>query len=77
MNPRNSIKRTERRKWIEMWSVPAEFPTVWSLFYIILTYAVATKIYMIITISVFKLRKQESRKFKEFIGGNRAGKCQS
>lgn len=60
-----------------MWSVPAEFPTVWSLFYIILTYAVATKIYMIITISVFKLRKQESRKFKEFIGGNRAGKCQS
>lgn len=32
---------------------------------------------MIITISVFKLRKQESRKFKEFIGGNRAGKCQS
>lgn len=60
-----------------MWSVPAEFLTVWSLFYIILTYAVATKIYMIITISVFKLRKQESRKFKEFIGGNRAGKCQS
>ena len=32
---------------------------------------------MITIIPIFKLRKQESRKFKEFIGGNRASKGQS
>lgn len=42
-----------------------------------ITFKYLKKIYVIIIISIFKLRKQESRKFKEFIGGNRAGKCRS